>query len=78
MGNDVHLPRIWTGNALKMGKMTCEILKKKGLFGEAQFLTTSHLVVWVIISTTDCNPQHRVTSIATAFGPPNFQMEITG
>ena len=24
-----------------------------------------------------CNPQHRVTSIATAFGPPNFQMEIT-
>ena len=40
-------------------------------------MTTSHLVVWVIISTTDCNPQHRVTSIATAFGPPNFQMEIT-
>ena len=31
----------------------------------------------MIISTTDCNPQHRVTSIATAFGPPNFQMEIT-
>ena len=31
----------------------------------------SHLVVWVI------SPQHRVTSIATAFGPPNFQMEIT-
>ena len=28
-------------------------------------------------STTDCNPQHRVTSIATAFGPPNFEMEIT-
>ena len=27
--------------------------------------------------TTDCKPQHRVTSIATAFGPPNFQMEIT-
>ena len=24
-----------------------------------------------------CKPQHRVTSIATAFGPPNFQMEIT-
>ena len=27
-----------------------------------------------------CNPQHRVTSIATAFAPPplpNFQMEIT-
>ena len=24
-----------------------------------------------------CNPQHRVTSIATAFSPPNFQMEIT-
>ena len=24
-----------------------------------------------------CNPQHRVTSIATAFGPPNFHMEIT-
>ena len=27
-----------------------------------------------------CNPQHRVTSIATAFGPPpppKFQMEIT-
>ena len=21
-----------------------------------------------------CNPQHRVTSIATAIGPPNFQM----
>ena len=48
--------------------------KKKGLFGEALFLTTSHLVVWVIISITDCNPQHRVTSIATAFGPPNFQL----
>ena len=39
---------------------------EKGLFGEAQSLTTSHFVVWVI----------RVTSIATAFGPPNFQMEI--
>ena len=24
-----------------------------------------------------CNPQYRVTSIASAFGPPNFQMEIT-
>ena len=24
-----------------------------------------------------CNPQHRVTSIVTAFGPPNFQMEVT-
>ena len=23
------------------------------------------------------HPQHRVTSIATAFGSPNFQMEIT-
>ena len=22
MWNDVHLPRIWTGNALKTGKMT--------------------------------------------------------
>ena len=21
-GNDVHMPRIWTGNALKMGKIT--------------------------------------------------------
>ena len=36
--------RIWTGNALKMGKMT----RNQGLFGEALFFTTSHLVVLVI------------------------------
>ena len=67
--NDVHL----LGFGLEILK------KKKSLFEGALFLTTSHLVVvvWVIISTTDCNPQHRVTSSATAFGPPNFQMEIT-
>ena len=35
---------IWTGNAIKMGKMTRSLKKKrkkKGLFGEALFLTTS-------------------------------------
>ena len=49
-----------------MGNPTKKKRKKKGLFGEVQILTTSHFVVWV----------SRVTNIATAFGPPNFQMEI--
>ena len=43
-GRPKNLP--WTGNALKTGKMTRN-QKKKGLFGEARFLTTSHLVVLV-------------------------------
>ena len=37
---NVCLPMIWTGNALKIMKHT-----HKGLFGEAQFLTTSHTVI---------------------------------
>ena len=40
---------IWTGNAIKMGKMTRSLKKKKSLFGEALFLTTSHLVVLLIL-----------------------------
>ena len=38
---------IWTGNAIKMGEMT-RSQKKESLFGEALFLTTSHLVVLLI------------------------------
>ena len=34
----------WTGNALKNGKNDTKSKKKKGLFGEALILTTSHLV----------------------------------
>ena len=35
---------IWTGNAIKMGEMTRSLKKKKkGLFGEALFLTTPNL-----------------------------------
>ena len=40
---------IWTGNTIKMGKMTLKSKKKKGLFGEALFSTTSHLVVLLIL-----------------------------
>ena len=39
-GRPKKISLAWTGNALK---------KKKGLFGEALILTTSHLVVLVII-----------------------------
>ena len=38
------LVMIWTGNACKMAKKK----KKKGVFGEALFLTTSHSEVLVI------------------------------
>ena len=59
--------RFVLGNVLKMGEILI-----KSLFGESQILTTSHLVVWVIIY----HPQHRVTSIATAFGPPTFKWKL--
>ena len=34
------------------------------------------VVVWVVISTTDCNPQHRITSIATLLAPPTFKWKL--
>ena len=36
-GNDVHLPRIWTGNALKTGKMTRNPKKKKAFLEKHYF-----------------------------------------
>ena len=78
MIDDVQLPRMWNwkcGNALEKKKKRS--FWRSTIFDHLPPCGLGDYILHSPLFTTDCKPQHRVTSIATAFGPPNFQMEIT-